>query len=102
MAFIFVYVTNPNKKEAKRISLQLLKKRLAVCAVIFPVDSSYWWKNKIEKIKEYVLIAKTKKENWKKVKTEIKKIHPYTVPCITKINVEANKEFESWIKKEVR
>jgi periplasmic divalent cation tolerance protein len=102
MSFIFVYVTNPNKKEASRIALHLLKKRLIACANIFPIDSAYWWKDKIEKTKEYVLIVKTKEENWEKVKTEIKKVHPYTVPCITKINVEANKEYENWLKNNVR
>jgi len=102
MSFIFVYVTNPNKKTASKIALHLLKKRLIACANIFPIDSVYWWEDKIENTKEYVLIAKTKEDNWKKVKTEIKKVHPYTVPCITKINVEANKEYEEWLKKEVR
>ena len=102
MTFIFVYVTNPDKKTAKKIALNLLKKRLVACANVFPIDSAYWWKDKIQKTKEYVLIAKTKEENWKEIKTEIKKVHPYTVPCITKINVEANKEYEEWLKKEVR
>lgn len=99
--FVFVYVTNPNKKEAKRIALHLLKKKLVACANIFPIDSVYWWKGKIEKARECVLIVKTKEENWEKVKKEIKKIHPYTVPCITKIVVEASREYEDWLKKEV-
>lgn len=103
MSFIFVYITNPDKKTAKKIGLYLLKKRLIACANIFPMEhSDYWWKGKIEKTKEFVLIVKTKKENWEKVKTEIKKIHPYSVPCITKIDVEANKEYEDWLKKEVK
>lgn len=98
MAFIFVYVTNPSKKEANRIALYLLKKKLIACANIFPIDSAYWWKGKIEKAKEYVLIAKTKRENWEEVKNGIKKIHPYSIPCITKIDVEAIKEYENWLK----
>lgn len=102
MPFIFVYVTNPDEKVAKRIANHLLKKRLVACANIFPVDSAYWWKGKIENEEEYVLIAKTKKGNWEKVKREIKKIHPYSVPCITKINVSANKEYEKWLIKEVK
>ncbi len=100
MAFIFVYVTTPSKKEANKIALHLLKKRLVACANIFPIESVYWWKGKIEETKECILIVKTKKENWEKVKGEIKKIHPYTVPCITKINVEANKEYEDWLRGE--
>ena len=98
MSFIFVYITNPNKKEAKRIALHLLKKKLVACVNIFPIESLYWWKGKIEKAKEFVLIAKTKEEDFKKVEAEVKKIHSYTVPCITKINVEANEEYEKWLK----
>lgn len=100
MSFIFVYITNPNKAEANRIALYLLKKRLIACANIFPIESQYWWKGKIEKAKECVLIAKTIKENFEKVKKEVKRMHKYTIPCITKIEVEANKEYENWLKKE--
>jgi periplasmic divalent cation tolerance protein len=101
MVFIFVYVTNPDKKTAKKVTLHLLKKRLVACANFFPIESAYWWKSKIERTKEYVLIVKTLEKNFEKVKKEIKKIHPYTVPCITKINVEANEDYEKWLNEEV-
>ncbi len=101
MGFIFVYVTTPSKKVANRIAQYLLKKRLVACTNIFPIDSAYWWKDKIEKTKEYVAMLKTKRENWEEVKAEIKRIHPYTIPCITKIDVEANREYEEWLRKEV-
>jgi len=100
MTFIFVYITNPSKKIARKIALYLLKKRLVACANIFPIESSYWWKGKIENTKEVVLVVKTRKENFNKVKNEIKKVHPYSLPCIIKFGVEANKEYEDWIKKE--
>jgi periplasmic divalent cation tolerance protein len=102
MSFIFVYITNPSKKHAEKIALHLLNKKLIACANIFPVQSFYWWQGKIEKSKGYVLIAKTIKEKFEKIKEEVKKIHEYKVPLIAKIEVEANKEYESWLKKEVR
>jgi periplasmic divalent cation tolerance protein len=102
MSFIFVYITNPSKKHAEKIALHLLNKRLIACVNIFPIQSFYWWKEKIEKSKEYVLIAKTIKEKFEKIKEEVKKIHEYKIPLIAKIEVEANKEYESWLKKEVR
>jgi len=102
MAFILVYITNPSKKDAKELALYLLKRKLVACANIFPIDSLYWWKGKIEESKEYVLIVKTKKENWNKIKTEVKKIHSYTTPCIAKINVSANKEYEDWLRSVVK
>ncbi len=101
MSFIFVYITNPSRREARRIALHLLKKRLIACANIFPVGSHYLWKGKIERAREFVLIAKTTSKNFEKVKKEVKRIHKYTIPCITKIDVEANEEYEDWLRKEV-
>ena len=95
---IFVYITNPSKKHAEKIALHLLNKKLIACANIFPVQSLYFWKGGIEKSKEYVLIAKTIKENFEKIKEEVRKIHEYKIPLIAKIEVETNEEYENWIK----
>jgi periplasmic divalent cation tolerance protein len=102
MNFIFIYLTNPNQKEAKKIAKHLLKKRLIACANIFPIESLYWWQGKIAKEKEFVLIAKTIKNNFPKIKTEVEKIHPYKIPCIIKIPVSSNKKYFDWLKREVK
>jgi len=44
------------------------------------------------------LIAKTIKENFEKIKEEVRKIHEYKIPLIAKIEVETNEEYENWIK----
>ena len=93
-----IYITNPDRKTAKKIALRLLKKRLIACANIFPIESVYWWKGKIENAKEVVLILKTK-EKFDKIKNEVKKIHPYSIPCIIKFDAKANKEYEAWLEK---
>jgi len=100
--FVFIYITNPTKKTARKIAKYLLEKRLIACANIFPISSIYHWKGKIVDEAEYVLIAKTLEENFKKVKDEVKKIHPYTVPCIIKIRVSSNKEYFKWLKGELK
>lgn len=102
MKFIIIYTTNPNLKEAKRVAEYLLRKKLIACANHFPIQSSYWWKGKIENSKEIVSILKTKKENWAKVKNEIQKIHTYETPCIMKLEVEANDDYAKWIKGETK
>jgi periplasmic divalent cation tolerance protein len=98
---IFVYITNPNKKTAHRIGKYLVEQRLCVCVNIFPIESYYWWRGKIEKAKEWVIIGKTLEKKYEKIKKEIKNIHPYKVPCILKIKVSANKEYLSWLNKEI-
>jgi periplasmic divalent cation tolerance protein len=100
MEFIIIYITHPDLKTAKKIVSALMKKRLVACGNFFPIQSTYFWKGKIENSKEIVSIVKTKKKNWEKVKTEVIKLHPYETPCIMKLDVKANDDYESWINKE--
>ena len=100
MAFILIYVTHKNTKEAKKVVSHLLQKKLIVCANSFHIESSYWWNGKINNSREIVSLLKTKRDNWEKVKSEIKKIHPYETPCIIKMDVEANEDYEAWINSE--
>ncbi|MEK6808149.1 MAG: divalent-cation tolerance protein CutA, partial [Nanoarchaeota archaeon] len=68
------------------------------CANLFPIKSIYWWGGKIAKENETVIIVKTNNKNFKKLESEVKKIHSYSVPCILKIDVEANEEYIGWLK----
>jgi periplasmic divalent cation tolerance protein len=95
-----VYITNKDETEAKKIAKHLLDKKLIACANVFPISSVYKWKGKLKDTKEVVAIVKTKKENFEKIITEIKKVHSYECPCVIKIDVESNKEFENWVMKE--
>lgn len=100
MSFITIYVTHKNMEEAEKVSTHLLQQKMIACVNFFPIQSSYWWKGNIESSEEIVSLLKTRSGNWEKVKNEIIKIHPYENPCIIKTSVEANEEYESWIKKE--
>jgi periplasmic divalent cation tolerance protein len=101
---IFIYITCKNKREAERIGLYLVKKRLAACVNIFPlIKSIFSWRGKIEKESEAVLIVKTVKNNFLKVGKEVKKLSGFTTPCILEIPiVRGNKNYLNWIKKETK
>jgi len=94
-----IYITCKDKKEARKISKELLEKRLIACSNMFPISSMYWWKGKIEESDEVVIIAKGK--DYDKVKKEVLKLHSYDVPCILKIDSECNEEFGKWVSEEV-
>ncbi|MFH0755195.1 MAG: divalent-cation tolerance protein CutA [bacterium] len=102
MGFIIIYITYPNLKTAKKIVASLMESRLIACGNFFPIQNTYWWKGKIENSKEVVSIVKTKTKNWEKVKSIVIKLHSYETPCIIKMVVSANDDYESWINKEVR
>lgn len=102
MGFIIIYVTYPNMDEANKTISYLIKNKLIACANSFPIKASSCWTGKVMEVDEIISILKTRKENWEKVKSEVKKLHSYKVPCIMKIDVESNKEYEDWVYKETK
>jgi len=97
-----VYITCKDEKEAVKISRHLLNKRLIACSNMHPIRSTYLWQRKIQDEKEFVIIAKTKEKNYKKIKEEVLRLHSYDVPCILKIDAEANESYQKWVNKEVK
>jgi len=99
---IFVYTTFPNKKEAAKICGGLIKKRLAACVNIFPIESIYFWEGKITKDKEFAAIIKTPKAQFKKIEKFIIAHHSYDTPCVVEIPVGAvAKRYLDWANKVV-
>jgi len=81
----------------------LIKEKLAACVNIFPINSIYKWKGKIERSKEHAAIIKTRATLARKVIKRIKKIHPYQVPCIISLKIDkGSKDFLDWIDKVTR
>jgi|TARA_B100001971_G_C18078388_1_gene476913 periplasmic divalent cation tolerance protein len=99
---ILIYITCKNEQEAVKISKHLLNKKLIACSNMHPTRSMYRWKNKIADEKEIVITAKTKEKNYKTIKEEVKKLHSYDIPCILKINAEANESYNKWIDEEIK
>ena len=97
MRFALVYITHPGEETAREISNLLLEKRLIACANIFPITSAYWWQGAIQREGEWVSIVKTSLDKWDLLKEEVLRIHPYEVPCILKMEVEANEAYYEWI-----
>ena len=102
MEFNLIYITAKDKKEAEKIGNALLKARLAACVnIIGGMNSIYRWNGKINRGKEAILIAKTKKSLVKKLIKKTKSIHSYSCPCIVALPItDGSKEYLDWIKKE--
>jgi len=100
---MMVYVTCKNFSEASKISKTLLEKRLIACANIFPVKSMYSWKGKVIQENEHVIVMKTLKQKFTKIKAEILKIHSYDVPCIVGYEMKAgHADYLKWLRKTVK
>lgn len=94
---ILIYTTTASKQEAQKISHHLLNKKLIACANFFPIESIYSWQGKITEDKEYTLLLKTEEKHLSTIKKEIKTLHSYHIPCIIKINIDAEKDYGNWL-----
>jgi len=78
-----VYVTAGDKGEAERIGGEIVKLRLAACVnVLDGMGSIYWWKGKVEREEEAVLILKTRQDLVEEVIAKAREMHSYENPCI--------------------
>ena len=92
-----------DEKEAQKIAGVLLKERLIACANITNIKSAYWWRGRIQRHGEALLIAKTKRKLMKKIIATVKKHHSYSTPCVNALPIlEGNPDYLKWIDKETK
>ncbi len=101
---IVIFITAPNKKEASHIALKLLKNKLAACVnIIEGIDSLFWWRGKIDRAKEALLIAKSQKSKLSRIIKLVKSIHSYDVPEIVALPISGgSKDYLRWLDESVR
>lgn len=101
-SFVQVITTVSGRKNAERLTKEIMNKRLGACVQIAgPVKSVYRWKGRIETAKEFVCIIKTRKGLYKKVERQIKELHPYEVPEIIATPItEGSRDYLKWLSDE--
>lgn len=93
-----IITTIDNGHKAEEIAETLLKEKLAACVNIVPVESHFWWKNKIEREGEFQLSIKTKEELVDTVINKIKELHTYELPVIEIISIEKTSDrVDEWV-----
>ena len=102
MDIIVIYCTVPSKKIAKDITKVLMKHRLAACvSMVENVKSVFSWDGEICEEKEILLMIKTRRENYGKVKLVIEDLHSYSVPEIIALPVvDCSEDYLKWLVKE--
>jgi len=103
MKYCIIYVPCADTKEAKKISKALLEKHLVACCKLFPIQSMYWWKGKIDTNEsEIVLMIETREDKFNEIEETVNELHSYEMPLVfsTPIN-NINKGAANWIDKSI-
>lgn len=97
--FIVVYVTVGSPDEGDRLARALVEERLAACVNrVGPVQSVYRWQGKVEQSQEELLIIKTKRELFGRLKKRVQELHSYAVPEIIALPVvEGSEGYLKWL-----
>lgn len=98
MTFLVVHTSFSNKRDAVHASRILVEERLAACANILPAQSIYRWKGELEEEDEVIVILKTNEETYPVLEERLKDLHPYEVPMIVALGVQAgSKSYLAWL-----
>ena len=101
---ILVLTAAGSKEEARKIARVLVERLLAACVNILPhVGSIYRWEGEIEEAEEWLLMVKTTRAAFERVREAILELHSYDVPeCICVSIDDGSLEYLSWIGQSVK
>jgi periplasmic divalent cation tolerance protein len=99
---IVVLTTLASDDEALKLVRVLLERRLIACGTMLPAGRSiYRWQGKIADEREVVVLLKTRSARLEALKEAFAELHPYKVPELLAISVEAGLErYLDWINAE--
>lgn len=94
-----ILCTCPDRDTADKIARLLVTGQLAACVNILPgILSVYTWQGQVESAQEHLLLIKSSKDRYRALEAAIRDNHPYDVPEIIAVPVEAGlPEYLHWI-----
>jgi periplasmic divalent cation tolerance protein len=98
--FVVVTTTFPDRATAREVCRVLLERKLAACVqYVSGVESSYWWKGKIEDAGECLCILKTSKELLPGLQETLAGMHPYdTLEIVAFVPEVLGARYRDWLK----
>ncbi|MGI8967042.1 MAG: divalent-cation tolerance protein CutA [Limisphaerales bacterium] len=102
--FCLVLVTAPDLKTARRLVHNVVKNHLAACANLIPkIESHFWWRGKLERANEILILFKTTKKNLPELEKNILENHPYDTPEFVVLSLSAgNSHYLDWLVQSVQ
>ena len=96
---VIAFSTFPDRETAQKIARKLVENAVVACANIVPsVESIYFWKGKVETSAEVFAIFKMTAARYSEFESRLRKLHPYDVPEIVRLNIAGgNPDYLRWV-----
>jgi periplasmic divalent cation tolerance protein len=91
------------EEEARQIARKLVESRLAACVTVTPGGHSFYrWKGAIEEAQECLLVIKSSRDLFERLRIELEKAHTYEVPEVLALPVvEGSPNYLNWLDTEL-
>jgi periplasmic divalent cation tolerance protein len=96
---IAILCTTPDIASAERIAGALVEEKLAACVNLVPgLSSVFRWEGKVQREPEVLLLIKTQRTRFDAVAARVKALHPYTVPELIALPIDASTpDYLAWL-----
>lgn len=94
---IVLVLSNVPAEQAESMASALIKECKAACVNLSPIRSVYRWNNEICIDQEVTLVAKVSKAHSERCVQFIKRLHPYELPEILVIPVDAQRSYGPYL-----
>lgn len=100
--FVLVMTTVPDRDTGERLVRQVVEDRFAACGnLVGGVTSVYRWKGELETADEVLVLLKTRKALVSEVFERVAELHPYEVPELVALPIDAiSNTYSRWVREE--
>ncbi|MDO5566800.1 MAG: divalent-cation tolerance protein CutA [Planctomycetia bacterium] len=102
--FIQIQITFPDEREAQNTSTMLVQQHFVACAQITgPIESVYHWQGKLEKSREWLVLAKCRATQFNAIVKTVAAAHSYECPQIVGVPlVNISPAYRAWLEEETK
>ncbi|MBI3983484.1 MAG: divalent-cation tolerance protein CutA [Gemmatimonadetes bacterium] len=100
--YFVALTTLESAADARTLVRELVERRVIACGTVLPVGTSiYRWANEVTEAEEAVVLMKTRRERWPALESCIRERHPYEIPELLALPVQAGlPPYLEWVKAE--
>lgn len=92
-----IALTNLPPEHGERVARALVEEHVVACVNMYPIQSFYFWKEKLCFEKEITLMMKVAKEGVERLKQRLCELHPYELPAFVVLDIDSEGSLREYI-----
>ena len=96
--YSIIMTTTDSQEDANRLAELLVTQQLAACVQSLQITSTYTWQKKLHREAEWLLMIKTRQEQYEVIQNFLMESHSYDTPEIIQVPIDqGSPAYLAWI-----